>query len=911
MTSPRPRDALGLASLCLCLWILATGSAAEVAKPAPPSTSSTAGQAGSADPGLAYRYNTSNWAFVSSSAAYRALANADPALVGAAKSISARIFMAYNLANLGRTAEARSALDQAESQLTAAEPTLAPIDRRMLGVNLLIGRSVIEGNIGSRAGGAARSAAFELSAGYGVQAAQLATAPLELGASSPTASTGTGEALVLDPASALALNLDRDRTEVANAVARPMSADEKLAELEARAAYAEAAARLALNQPDRASAANAHAGRALGRLAPHLAAWLRALVDDQTAELELRAGDAPAAAQTLTRAVATMQSSHGLSRPEAYLWRRLARVQVRLGQTAAAKASEEKSFDILVAETDSAPPTRDEVASYQALLAPSALAANPDDVAKFFTVSSLAIETQTAGTIADVALRLATGDSATAVAIRRLQVARRKLDVATARVSRVHEAAPPASPEQIKIAEDDLDAAQREVAEAAVSARSIGGARADAVISPKTDLAQVQAVLAPDEAYLRFVFLDDGKGYAILVRKSAARVVALTIDEVSAAKMVANLRGSTQLINAVDDSGQTTAILPAFKLSQAAQLYGALFGALDPGLTGVGRLVIEPAGSLFALPFGALLVRSPDRPTLDRWTASRGRDYRDMPWLARDKTIELSVGAAGFVRLRGVKPSTAPRPLIAFADPTPSADPSRDAQAIGSERETRGLVLVSNPGPAKSNPDGVCAAEARGILAFPALPETKAEAAAAVGAFGEDPARAVVAGSEFTDEAVESRRDLSDFRILLFATHAALPNQAECWPNPFLITTRAQDATSEGVLETGDISGLELNADMVVLSACNTAAGDTGGQALGGLAQSFIFAGSRSVVVSHWSVDSRATAELITGFFTAISQKARAGDALAQAERRLMADEALSHPYYWAAFTIVGGPTPD
>jgi len=897
--------------LCLSLGFGATHVAAQAPKPAQPPVTPSSQQAGGADPGLAYRYNTSNWAFASSSAAYRALSKADPTVVGAAKPISARIFMAYNLASLGRTSEAKSALDEAEGQLAASEQAIAPADRRMLRVNLLIGRSVVEGNIGSRASGAARAAAFERSADFAARAADLAASPLESGAPAAGSSAREAAAVELDPASTLAFNLERERTEVANAVARPMTAAEKLAELEARAAYSEAAARLAMNQPDRATIANARAEQALTRLAPQLASWLRALVDDQKAELELRAGDAPAAAQTLARAIATMQSYHGLSRPEAYLWRRLARVQVRLGQPTQAKASEEKSFSILVAETDSAPPTRDEVASYQALLAPSALAGNADDMAKFFTVSSLAIETQTAGTIADVALRLATGDSSTAVAIRRLQVARRQLDAATARVSRVHDAVPAASPEQIKVAEDDLDAAQREVAEAGAAARSIGGPKADAVISPKTDLSQVQAVLAPDEAYVRFAFLDDGSGYAILVRKTAARVVALNINEMTAAKMVADLRASTQLLDRVDDLGHPAEILPVFKVSRAVDLYRDLFGHLDADLTGVNHLVIEPAGSLFALPFGALLVQPPDKPTLTRWASSRGRDYRNMAWLARDKTVELSVGAAAFVRLRGVKPSTAPRPLIAFADPTPSADPSRDAVNIGSERETRGLTFVSNPGPAKPDPNGVCAAEARGILAFPPLPETMNEANSAAAALGEDPAKAVVAGAAFTDEAVKARGDLQDYRILLFATHAALPNQAECWPDPFLITTKAPDSASAGLLETQEIAGLGLNADMVVLSACNTAAGDTGGQALGGLAQSFIFAGSRSVIVSHWSVDSKATAELITGFFSAISQKVRADEALAQAERRLMADEALSHPYYWAAFTIVGGPAPD
>ena len=878
---------------------LAAGSLALFATPA---TAQTAA-GGVADPALAYQYNTSSWAFASSNDAYRAVARADPKMEGLARTLSARVFMAFNLANLGRTAEAASALDEAERLAASADRSLPPLDRRLLDVNLLIGRSVVQGAVGARASGTARSGAFEASARLAARAAALAAAPLADAAATPA--RGDGDAVVLDPARALAYNANRGGA-TAGAVARAMTPREKLAELEGRADYGEAAARLALGQNESAAAANARAGAALNGLAPGFASWLRALLGDQRAELALRAGDARAAERALTGAIATMRASHGLSRPEAYLWRRLARVQGRLGQAAAQRASEEKSFNILIAQPDGAPPGRGEVASYQALLAPSAAAGDRGDIAKFFVVSSLAIETRTAATIADMAVRLASGDSASAAAIRHFQEARRNLDVATTRVARAHEASPPGTASQIRMAEDDLDRAQGDVADAAISARKIAGPRAEAVLSPKTDLAQVQAVLGPDEAYVRFIFLDDGAGYAIVVRKAEARVVRLNLTEPRAARAVADLRGPMRAVGDIGVADRTSFDLPAFKLTRAAALYRDLFGSMSADLAGVDHLVIEPAGPLFGLPFAALLVRDPDKALLDRWIESRGADYRGAPWLARDKTLELSVGAAAFVRLRGVAPSKAPHALLAFADPTPAADPAAMALQVGAERAARGLTLIST-GPA----DNVCAAEARGILGFPALPDTLTEADAAARASGEDPALAVVSGSAFTDEAVSARRDLADYRILLFATHAALPGQARCWPDPFLITTKAHDAASQGLLETGQIATLGLDANLVVLSACNTAAGDSGGQALGGLAQSFLFAGSRAVIVSHWSIDSRATAGLIAGLFSAIGAHQGAGDALAQAERRLMDDPELSHPYYWAAFTMVGGPRRD
>ncbi len=885
-------DLSGLLRVALAFVASAVSSAAVVAATPRNPPAATAPSAAVADPILAYQYNTSNWAFSSSSDAYRAMARADPSLQGLSPTLYARIFLAYNLSTLGRGVEAEATLDDAERLLTASGGRLSTLDRRLLGIDILIGRAVIGGNAAAKTFGDARRANFETSAKFARQAVTLAQASI-----SPEKG---GEAVVIDPVASLAFNSGHTGG-FGNVLPRTMTTDEKLAELEARADYSLAAAELGLGQSEAADRANTAAVGALRRLTPGFALWLRSLVADQRAEIDLRSGDARSAQRNLTVAISTMQQSHGLSRPEAYLWRRLAAVQAKLGEPAAQRVSEEKSFAILVAQTDGAPPNRDEVASYQALLAPLAVEGAPGAVAKFFEVSSLAIETQTASTIADVAVRLASGDSPSAVAIRRFQDARRSLDVASARLARIHDASPPAPGPQVRLAEDDFDQAQADVAAAAVEARKIAGSRADAVLSPKAQLPNVQAALAPNEAYIRYVFLKSGAGYAILARPTSARVVALPLTQSQTAAAVRDLRSP---MHAVEAGGVDT--VPSFKLATASKLYDNLFGAMSADLAGVSRIVVEPAGPLFALPYGALLTAAPDKRLLTRWIASGGSDYRGAPWLARDKAIELSVGAAGFVRLRSVHPSEAPKALLAFADPTPSADVAGQSAVVAAQRETRGLsisrpILTSTAG-------SPCAAEAREILGFPALPDTLVEATAAARAVGENPATAVVSGAAFTDEAVVNRSDLSTYRILLFATHAALPDRERCWPDPFLIATKGKSPSSQGLLEAGTLAALKLDANLVVLSACNTAAGDAGGQALGGLAQSFLFAGTRSVIVSHWSVDSRATAGLISGLFSELRGGARTGDALASAERKMMDDPELSHPYFWAAFTVVGEP---
>ncbi len=170
----------------------------------------------------------------------------------------------------------------------------------------------------------------------------------------------------------------------------------------------------------------------------------------------------------------------------------------------------------------------------------------------------------------------------------------------------------------------------------------------------------------------------------------------------------------------------------------------------------------------------------------------------------------------------------------------------------------------------------------------------------------------MVIGAAFTDSDIKARQDLKTYRVLYFATHGILPNANACLPEPALVTSLG-GGDSSALLESSDILNLKLDADLVVLAACDTAGGggDTeqtglqgGGEALGGLARAFIYAGARGLVVSHWSVDSASSEKLMTGLFR--SGAPTQAEGLKQAQAQLMNDPRYSHPYYWAAFTLVG-----
>jgi CHAT domain-containing protein len=155
--------------------------------------------------------------------------------------------------------------------------------------------------------------------------------------------------------------------------------------------------------------------------------------------------------------------------------------------------------------------------------------------------------------------------------------------------------------------------------------------------------------------------------------------------------------------------------------------------------------------------------------------------------------------------------------------------------------------------------------------------------------------------------------ELAAYRIVHFATHGALAGELKAGAEPGLILTPPGEATPEddGYLSASEIAGLKLDADWVILSACNTAAGATeGAEALSGMSRAFFYAGARALLVSHWAVDSDATVKLITKTLSTMAADKTIGRS--EALRRSMValieqgEPREAHPAYWAPFVVVG-----
>ncbi len=195
---------------------------------------------------------------------------------------------------------------------------------------------------------------------------------------------------------------------------------------------------------------------------------------------------------------------------------------------------------------------------------------------------------------------------------------------------------------------------------------------------------------------------------------------------------------------------------------------------------------------------------------------------------------------------------------------------------------------------------------------IPALPETRDELIALANAVGADPNGDLVLGAAATRKAVMTT-PLADRRVVAFATHGLLPGEIPSLSKPALAMAATADDESP-LLNLDDVLTLKLNAQWVVLSACNTAGGERDGVAMSGLVRGFFFAGTRSVLATQWAVESEASRQLVAQIFAGVAKDPKVGRSVnLQRAQLAMIDGtvgggAYAHPFYWAPYTLFGDP---
>ena len=297
------------------------------------------------------------------------------------------------------------------------------------------------------------------------------------------------------------------------------------------------------------------------------------------------------------------------------------------------------------------------------------------------------------------------------------------------------------------------------------------------------------------------------------------------------------------------------------------------------------HLLVVPSSSLTQLPFHVLLTEKPETPTPDP------TDYRNIAWFARSNAITVLPAVSSLQALRQyAKLSQATKPLLGVGNPLLDGPDSTyaDLKQAALEQQSCGgfgpARVAENRGSGGINPfvqrGGIVnVAELR---MAPPLPETADElcdVAKAVGAVGTD----IFLGARASERGIKQLSEagtLRTYRIVHFATHGALAGEMSGSVEPGLLLTPPETGTEadDGYLSASEIAGLKLDADWVILSACNTGAGGAeGAEALSGLARAFFYAGARALLVSHCYVDSAATVTLITKSFDALKADPKIG----------------------------------
>jgi CHAT domain-containing protein len=356
-----------------------------------------------------------------------------------------------------------------------------------------------------------------------------------------------------------------------------------------------------------------------------------------------------------------------------------------------------------------------------------------------------------------------------------------------------------------------------------------------------------------------------------------------------------------------------TQTLP-FDWLRALALYRELFGQVED-LIRDKHLLIVPSGALTQLPFQVLVTKPP-----------AGSDHRTIAWLARDHAITILPAVSSLKALRRVgKPSAARFPMIGFGNPLlngPNADYAERAELARAKqhcpdtpRQQRMAAHVAQRNAAGQIARRNGRADPAHLIIQAPLPETADELCAVSRDINADPSemRLGARATEHDLKSLSAKGELAKFRILHFATHGFLAGQLDGTNEPGLLLTPPGEATQDddGYLSASEITGLKLDADWVVLSACNTAAGGAqGAEALSGLARAFFYAGARALLVSHWAVDSDATVKVITRTLSIMAADKTIGrsEALRQSMVALI-DEGVphqAHPAFWAPFVVVG-----
>lgn len=417
--------------------------------------------------------------------------------------------------------------------------------------------------------------------------------------------------------------------------------------------------------------------------------------------------------------------------------------------------------------------------------------------------------------------------------------------------------------------------------------------------SPAT-VEELQKTLGDDELYFKLSEVR-GRLFAIVIGKKDVEIYQVGRDLRTVTRLVERLRVSIR-----DGSG----VVPQFRPAAAYSLFELLAGPAQKKLHDAGKIVFDPAGPMSSMPLGVLVT---ERAGVERYLAAVKQapkdrdtvyDYSGLAFVARNSEIGTALSPRSFLDARRLPESKAPPALVGLGEhgaPVPAPD-REVAFGGGCTLPRRTLVELATGTPAISATKITMVAEALGV-----------------------PAERIT-GAAFTDLEVlrrggaganRGKGDLNQYQVLHFATHGMPEMQEGCTLPPRLLTTLGAEIGSDGFLSFDEVAQLQLDANLVVLAACETSASASArtgrlsgleetGRSLDGLVRAFLAANARAVMATYWQVSIAGESDELFKTFYTHGRTQSIGASLLAAQSELIKKPRFSHPYYWGAYFVVG-----
>lgn len=559
----------------------------------------------------------------------------------------------------------------------------------------------------------------------------------------------------------------------------------------------------------------------------------------------------------------------------------------------------------------------------------------PETAAKMFEIAQWAQGSHTAQALSQMAVRRMNGSGKLANLIRERQDLVNEWQVIDTFLVQV------AAQEQAKRNLKGEDEVRTRLAEVRTRLTEIDGILAKefpdyvAMVSPEPlAIGEVQKFLAEDEALVFFLDTPEKaplpeETFLWVVTKNNIRWVRSDLGRSKLVREVTALRCGLDAEMWQDETTCRTLLggnftkqlanlggaLP-FDLKRSHALYKALFGEVETEIAGK-RLLIVASGALTQLPFQVLVTSEPESkfsPTA----------YRNAKWLIRDHGLVVLPAASSLRALRISSKNHAERPFLGIGNPLLEGMDERYAEWAKEARAKQQCTAAPTQQVAENTPNlprsigrlrfAGKVIDADALRKQSPLPET-ADELCMVGQYLKAKPVEVLLGKNASETLLKTMSEkglLADYRVIHFSTHGVMAGQIE-GVEPGLILNPPQKSTEvdDGYLSASEVMDMKLNADWVILSACNTATGGVdNAEQLSGLVRSFFYAGARSVVASHWPVSSVGSVKLMTKAVEKMvaDTSVHSADALRYSMLELIdkGEERETHPNYWAPFVVVG-----